>query len=237
MAELKTSALNKFKPKVEKADSKEEQNIQVLQNRIKELEKELADREQQATKDEFNIKERLVSFVKTRPEGKVSDITSRTTFVIEDRVLERLENFMNYMEASNVSNSNYNPHNKNQTQLLADRGLAKGILSKLVSLSISESLDEWNKIDSIPNTKKVRYTVKVPRERGKGTKTANHRAYIFELKGITYGIAIDERSNQLEYLTTDSKNDNDYDGVGSRYGLSREEIIEWFEEKEKLTVK
>ncbi|WP_185160578.1 hypothetical protein [Mammaliicoccus sciuri] len=213
-------------------DDNKNKIIEELKAKVAELEKQLAKKEEQSTNDNYDIKERLVNHIKTRPEGKISDITTRTTFIIENRVLERLENYFNYMEASNASNSNYNPYNKNESELMADRGLSKGILSKLLSFSLSETLDEWHNIDPIPNTEKSRYPVQVRKERGGGYKTAYHRAYMFELKGVTYGISIDERSNQYEYYTTASPKEGEYKGDGTHFNVDKNVINEWFKGKQ-----
>ncbi|MBM6630331.1 hypothetical protein JTF04_11600 [Mammaliicoccus vitulinus] len=238
MAETNRPLLNKVsgKPvqnKKTNTDDKDKQ-IKALQDKVNKLESKLADKDKPVANDDYNIKERLVNFVKTRPDGKVSDITSRATFILEDRVLERLYNFYHYMEISNASNSNYNPHNKNQTQLIADRGLSKGILSKLMSFSISESLDEWHKVDPIPATDKVRYPVQVPKKVGKGNRKVYYRAYMFELNGVTYAISVNERSDQVEYLTTASPKDNEFTGAGTRFNVDKEDIAKWFEDKKEL---
>ncbi|WP_192978166.1 hypothetical protein [Mammaliicoccus vitulinus] len=216
-------------------DDNTDKQIEELKAKVTELEKQLADKDEKLNSDKNNVKERLVSFVKTRPDGKISDLTTRTTFIIENRVLERLDNYFNYMEASNASNSNYNPHNKNETELIADRGLSKGILSKLMSFSLNETLDEWNSVDPIPNTEKARYPVQVRKERGTGYKKEYHRAYMFELKGVTYGISIDERSNQNEYYTTaEPPKENESNDESVHFNVDKKVIEEWFKKKQEL---
>ena len=215
-------------------DKNKDKQIEELKAKVTELEKQLANKEEKSNSDNYDIKERLVNFVETRPKGRISDITTRSTFILENRVLERLDNYFNYMEASNASNSNYNPHNKNETELIADRGLSKGILSKLMSFSLNETLDEWNSVDPIPDTEKARYPVSVSKERGTGYKIAYHRAYKFELKGVTYGISIDERSNQYEYYTTAEPKGNESNSDGVHFNADKSEIEKWFKEKQEL---
>lgn len=232
VSNIKEKTVNTDEKDTNKVDDTRDNQIKELKAKVTELEKQLADKDEKLNSDKNNVKERLVSFVKTRPDGKISDLTTRTTFIIEDRVLERLNNYFNYMEASNASNSNYNPHNKNETELIADRGLSKGILSKLMSFSLNETLDEWNSVDPIPDTEKARYPVSVSKERGTGYKIAYHRAYKFELKGVTYGISIDERSNQYEYYTTAEPKKGESNDDVTHFNVDKSVIEEWFKKKQ-----
>lgn len=233
---MKANALNKLKPNANVESNREhttddkDKLIVELQNKINELESKLQSTKTHA--DDFNLKDELTEYsTKRMTTGLISDTATRATFIVDDEVLERLDNFTNYIEASNSSNSSYNPNNKSEEVLRRERAMAKGIKSKLLSLAIKKALDEWEQIEHIPETKKVRYPVQVQKERGKGTKKEWHRAYMFTHEGITYGIAMDGRSNQLEYLTTDTEVVDAGDGI-IRYNLSKDDIIEWFNKKE-----
>ena len=165
--------------------------------------------------DKKTIKEELKDFADSRMNSSIiSDTHTRSTYLISDTTLEKLNNLVAFTEVSNGLNSELTK-GMSREEINKGRVLSKGVKSKLVNYSIQKFLDDYESQEGlIPETFHKKYKV--------GNVYFN--AYLFTQDGITYGVTQDNRGREIEFMSTDN-------------GYTNEQINEWFDEIEDDSVK
>ncbi|MEJ7195111.1 hypothetical protein WL277_11975, partial [Staphylococcus epidermidis] len=101
----------------------------------------------------------------------------RSTFLVDDDTLEKLQNLVDYMEASNGLDSKYHD-NLTVKQIRDNRLLSKGFKSKVVNYALDTIMEQWESDEGlIPKVDKVRY---------KTSEGKYNRAFRFEENGDLY---------------------------------------------------
>lgn len=156
------------------------------------------DNEQDA--DKQTIKEELKSYSDSRMNNSIiSDTHKRATFLVADDVLNKLENFTFYNEATNSIGSSFT-QGLSDEQIFRGRVMSKGIKSKLVNFAISKVLDELESQSGlIPEVSHKRFKV----------DKVNHNAYLFKEDGVTHYLEINNRGKMVEELSTDNEYSED----------------------------
>ena len=157
--------------------------------------------------DNKTIKEELKDFADARMNSSIiSDTHTRSTYLISDSTLEKLNDLVAHIEATNGLDSELTKH-MSKEQINKGRVLSKGVKSKLVNFSIQRFLDEYEQQDGlIPHTEHKKYKV----------GNVYHNAYRYTQDGVTYGILQNNRGKEISFMSTDS-------------GNTVEEINEWFD--------
>lgn len=167
------------------------------------------------TNDTKKLKENLKDYsVQRMSDSIISENHTRQTYLINDETIEKLENLVSYVQASNGIDSENNK-GLNKTEINRSRALTKGFKSKAVNYAIQQFLDQWESDEGL-----------VPDVQHKKSKVGKvyHNYYMFTKNGETYGIEQDNRGRELRYLSTEK-------------GDSIESIEQWFNEIEDQTVK
>lgn len=163
--------------------------------------------------DKISVKDKIEEYSDTRmTSGRINETHKRSTFLVDDDTLEKLQNLVDYMEASNGLDSKYHD-NLTVKQIRDNRLLSKGFKSKVVNYALDTIMEKWESDEGlIPKVDKVRY---------KTPEGKYNRAFRFEENGDLYYLEQDNRGNEVKFLSTGK-------------GFSESEINELFNEKEEL---
>ncbi|MEJ7151706.1 hypothetical protein WL544_12145 [Staphylococcus epidermidis] len=163
--------------------------------------------------DKISVKDKIEEYSDTRmTSGRINETHKRSTFLVDDDTLEKLQNLVDYMEASNGLDSKYHD-NLTVKQIRDNRLLSKGFKSKVVNYALDTIMEQWESDEGlIPKVDKVRY---------KTSEGKYNRAFRFEENGDLYYLEQDNRGNEVKFLSTGK-------------GFSESEINELFNEKEEL---
>lgn len=151
-----------------------------------------------------------------------------TTLHLIESTFERLDNLNSFIEVSTSNNSFYN-HNLNSDEEINNfKQITKSFKTKFITLAIENYINRWEaEVKEVPSVKKVRYK--------NDKKNEYNRSYIWSEDGITYGVTLDKRSNEIEFLTSSKERVNVYNTKKGIIRFSTKEKIEaWFEEKKQL---
>ena len=142
------------------------------------------------------IREQLEHYSDVRMlSGRISETHSRQTYFIDDEVNNKLENLIEYFEATNGLQSKFKEH-QTLKQTREARLLAKGINSKIVNYAIETILDQWEQQEGlIVDMERLRYKVQ------DGT---HHRTFKFTENGTTYLMTQNNRGVELEYMDSET---------------------------------
>ena len=165
--------------------------------------------------DKKTIKEELKDFADSRMNSSIiSDTHTRSTYLISDSTLEKLNNLVAFTEVSNGLDSELTK-GMSREEINKGRVLSKGVKSKLVNYSIQKFLDDYESQEGlIPETLHKKYKV----------GNVYHNAYLFTQSGITYGVVQDNRGREIEFMSTQN-------------GYTSEQINDWFDEIQDESVK
>ncbi|MCG2355677.1 hypothetical protein K4S27_11095 [Staphylococcus epidermidis] len=175
--------------------------------------KEVSNSEVVPNSDRISVKDRIEEYSDTRmTSGRINETHTRSTFLVDDETLEKLQNLVDYMEASNGLNSKYHD-NLTLKQIRDNRLLSKGFKSKVVNYALDTIIEQWESDEGlIPKVNKVRY---------KTTEGKYHRVFKFEENGDLYYLEQDNRGNEVKFLSTGK-------------GFSESEINDLFVKKEEI---
>jgi len=162
---------------------------------------------QTVSNEKETIKEELKDYADKRQNSSIiGDTHTRSTYLISDDTLEKLEDLVAHIEATNGLNSELTK-GMSKEEINKGRVLSKGVKSKIVNYAIQSFLNNYEAQEGlIPNTKHKRFKV----------SNKNHNAYKFTQDGVTYGITQDHRGKELSFMSTAN-------------GNTIEEINEWFD--------
>lgn len=165
--------------------------------------------------DHKTLNERLKDYsIKRMSDSIISENHSRSTYLIEDETLKKLNSLVSYVQAINGIDSTNNK-NMSRTEINRSRALTKGFKSKSVNYAIQQFLNQWEAEEGlIPN---VQY------KKSKVDKVFHHY-YLFSENGETYGIEQDNRGRELQYLSTENDDKKEF-------------IEEWFNKIKDQNVK
>lgn len=163
------------------------------------------------TTDKQTIKEELKDYADKRQNSSIiGDTHTRSTYLISDDTLDKLEDLVAHIEATNGLNSELTK-GMSKEEINKGRVLSKGVKSKIVNFAIQSFLNNYEAQEGlIPDTEHKRYNV------GTVKNKIYHNAYRFTNDGVTYGITQDNRGKEISFMSTDS-------------GNTAEEINEWFD--------
>ena len=161
------------------------------------------------TTDKKDIRERLEDFSDRRlVSGRISELSSRATFLVSDDVLSKLSDLVDHMEAISALDSTLN-ENKTVKEIRDMRLFSKGFKSKFVGYALESALAEWEAEKGlIPETKRVRY---------KAQDGTYHRTFKFKEEGVLYLITQSNRGNELEFLTSEDVSESEIESKFSYY--------------------
>lgn len=179
--------------------------------------------EQNDNDRDLPIKEQLVEFSNKRQnKGVISNFHTRQTYLIANKTIEKLENLVMYLEATNGLGSELSEGTEDE--ILANQLLAKGTKSKLINMAIDKVLTQYEQenfeLGGIPDVQHKRYSYL----KGKTKMYLNYYMFTDE-NGETYGIEQDNRSKELKFLSTEPGESKD----GVERGVTKEYIQEWFD--------
>lgn len=162
---------------------------------------------QTVSNEKETIKEELKDYADKRQNSSIiGDTHTRSTYLISDDTLEKLEDLVAHIEATNGLNSELTK-GMSKEEINKGRVLSKGVKSKIVNYAIQSFLNNYEAQEGlIPNTEHKRFKV----------SNKNHNAYKFTQDGVTYGITQDHRGKELSFMSTAN-------------GNTIEEINEWFD--------
>lgn len=162
---------------------------------------------QTVSNERESIKEELKDYADKRQNSSIiGDTHTRSTYLISDDTLEKLEDLVAHIEATNGLNSELTK-GMSKEEINKGRVLSKGVKSKIVNYAIQSFLNNYEAQEGlIPNTEHKRFKV----------SNKNHNAYKFTQDGVTYGITQDHRGKELSFMSTAN-------------GNTIEEINEWFD--------
>lgn len=145
--------------------------------------------------DKKDIRERLEDFSDRRMvSGRISENSSRATFLVSDDVLSKLSDLVDHMEAVSSLDSKLN-EDKTLKEIRDMRLFSKGFKSKFVGYALESALNEWEAEKGlIPKTERVRY---------KAQDGTYHRTFKFKEEGVLYLITQSNRGHEIEFLTSD----------------------------------
>lgn len=166
--------------------------------------------------DTKTLKENLKDYsVQRMSDSIIGESHTRQTYLVNDETIEKLENLVSYVQASNGIDSENNK-GLNKSEINRSRALTKGFKSKAVNYAIQQFLDQWEEQEGlIPNVQHKKHGFKI----GESEKLKYHNYYMFTENGETYGIEQDNRGKELRYLSTTN-------------GDSVESIEQWFDDIE-----
>lgn len=170
-------------------------------------------KETNTNSDKISIKDKIEEYSDTRmTSGRINETHKRSTFLVDDDTLDKLQNLVDYMEASNGLNSKYHD-NLTVKQIRYNRLLSKGFKSKIVNYALDTIMEQWESDEGlIPKVDKVRY---------KTPEGKYNRVFRFIENGDLYYLEQDNRGNEVKFLSTGK-------------GFSETEINELFDEKVEL---
>ena len=151
--------------------------------------------------DKLSVKDKIEEYSDERmTSGRINETHKRSTFLVDQDTLDKLQNLVDLMEGTNGLDSKYQD-NLTTKQARDARLLAKGFKSKIINYALDTVLEEWESTEGlIPNVEKVRY---------KTTEGTYNRAFKFEENGVLYYLEQNNRGHEVEYLATDSGNTED----------------------------
>ena len=151
--------------------------------------------------DKLSVKDKIEEYSDERmTSGRINETHKRSTFLVDQDTLDKLQNLVDLMEGTNGLDSKYQD-NLTTKQARDARLLAKGFKSKIINYALDTVLEEWESTEGlIPNVEKVRY---------KTTEGTYNRAFKFEENGVLYYLEQNNRGHEVEYLATDSGNTKD----------------------------
>ena len=163
--------------------------------------------------DKLSVKDKIEEYSDERmTSGRINETHKRSTFLVDQDTLDKLQNLVDLMEGTNGLDSKYQD-NLTTKQARDARLLAKGFKSKIINYALDTVLEEWESTEGlIPNVEKVRY---------KTTEGTYNRAFKFEENGVLYYLEQNNRGIEVKYLATDS-------------GITADEINELFNKKVEL---
>ncbi|UTH13168.1 hypothetical protein [Macrococcus equipercicus] len=157
--------------------------------------------------------------------------TKATSIYMNLDTFEKLDSLSSYIEATTSPNTTYNPDYLSEIEKNNFRDLTKSFKTKFITLAIEEALLKWEyEGNKNPKVQKLRYL-------GNKSKNEFYRSYLWEENGHYYGVTLDKRSFEREFLTTNPQNLNPEKIVGIKkisIGVPLYKIEEWFEEKKRL---
>lgn len=158
--------------------------------------------------DSISIKEKIEEYSDERmTSGRISESHKRATFLVDEETLDKLQNLIDLMEATNAIDSSYQ-NDLTDKQIRSNRLLAKGFKSKFINYCLDTILDEWeNTEDTIPDVDKARY---------KTSDDTFNRAFRFKQDNILYGLEQNHRGKEVRFMSTAN-------------GNTEQEINDWFE--------
>lgn len=159
--------------------------------------------------DKKDIRERLEEFSDQRlVSGKISEISSRATFLVANDVLEKLSDLVDYMEAVSSLDSKLN-EDKTLKEIRDMRLFSKGFKSKFVGYALQSALDEYEAdIGLIPETKRVRY---------KSNDGTYHRSFLFRQGNVLTLTTQNNRGHEIEFLTSNKTSEDEINAKFDKY--------------------
>ena len=185
----------------------------VKQKKTETKQEEQPKQEAVSNSDKLSVKDKIEEYSDERmTSGRINETHKRSTFLVDQDTLDKLQNLVDLMEGTNGLDSKYQD-NLTTKQARDNRLLAKGFKSKIINYALDTVLEEWESTEGlIPNVEKVRY---------KTTEGTYNRAFKFEENGVLYYLEQNNRGIEVKYLATDS-------------GITADEINELFTEKQEL---
>lgn len=185
----------------------------VKQKKTETKQEEQPKQEAVSNSDKLSVKDKIEEYSDERmTSGRINETHKRSTFLVDQDTLDKLQNLVDLMEGTNGLGSKYQD-NLTTKQARDNRLLAKGFKSKIINYALDTVLEEWESTEGlIPNVEKVRY---------KTTEGTYNRAFKFEENGVLYYLEQNNRGHEVKYLATDS-------------GITEDEINELFNEKVEL---
>lgn len=185
----------------------------VKQKKTETKQEEQPKQEVVSNSDKLSVKDKIEEYSDERmTSGRINETHKRSTFLVDQDTLDKLQNLVDLMEGTNGLDSKYQD-NLTTKQARDNRLLAKGFKSKIINYALDTVLEEWESTEGlIPNVEKVRY---------KTTEGTYNRAFKFEENGVLYYLEQNNRGHEVKYLATDS-------------GITEDEINELFNEKVEL---
>ena len=192
-------------------------------NNPKEQPNEQTTKEPVKNSDRITISDKVREYSEHRMGAKrINENHTRSTFLIDNESLEKLDDLVDYMEATNALDSEFTK-GLTDTKKQSLRNFAGGFKSKFINYLIKEGLEQWAKEEgTIPSIDRARYPIKDKN----GVEFYNRAFKINEKNKVTYTIQ-DPRGHELEYKTTDPTADKEKQAT-------KEQINNWFEDKQKL---
>lgn len=185
----------------------------VKQKKTETKQEEQPKQEVVSNSDKLSVKDKIEEYSDERmTSGRINETHKRSTFLVDQDTLDKLQNLVDLMEGTNGLDSKYQD-NLTTKQARDARLLAKGFKSKIINYALDTVLEEWESTEGlIPNVEKVRY---------KTTEGTYNRAFKFEENGVLYYLEQNNRGIEVKYLATDS-------------GITADEINELFNKKVEL---
>ena len=185
----------------------------VKQKKTETKQEEQPKQEVVSNSDKLSVKDKIEEYSDERmTSGRINETHKRSTFLVDQDTLDKLQNLVDLMEGTNGLDSKYQD-NLTTKQARDARLLAKGFKSKIINYALDTVLEELESTEGlIPNVEKVRY---------KTTEGTYNRAFKFEENGVLYYLEQNNRGIEVKYLATDS-------------GITADEINELFTEKQEL---
>src|SRR5699024_12813597 len=168
-------------------------------NNTKEQSSEPTNQEPVKSSDKVTISDKVREYSEHRMGAKrINENHTRSSFLIYNESLEKLDDLVDYMEATNALDSEFTK-GLTDTKKQSLRNFAGGFKSKFLNYLIKEGLEQWAKEEgTIPSIDRARFPV---------SDGSYHRAFrINEKNKLTYTVQ-DSRGHELTYLTTDSNAD------------------------------
>lgn len=159
--------------------------------------------------DKKDIRERLEDFSDRRMvSGRISELSSRATFLVSDDVLSKLSDLVDHMEAISSLDSKLN-EDKTLKEIRDMRLFSKGFKSKFIGYALESAINEWeSEIGVIPQTERVRY---------KSQDGTYHRTFKFKEEGVLYLITQSNRGHEIEFLTSNKTSEDEINAKFDKY--------------------
>lgn len=185
----------------------------VKQKKTEKKQEEQPKQEVVTNSDKLSVKDKVEEYSDERmTSGRINETHKRSTFLVDQDTLDKLQNLVDLMEGTNGLDSKYQD-NLTTKQARDNRLLAKGFKSKIINYALDTVLEEWESTEGlIPNVEKLRY---------KTTDGTYNRVFKFEENGVLYYLEQNNRGREIKYLATDSS-------------ITVDEINELFTEKQDL---
>lgn len=179
---------------------------------------------------ELSAKEGLLKYADERATSSIINNThSRSTFLINDKLIAKLNDVIAYLEVTNGVGSQLIPEGTKEKDIEKGQLLAKGAKSKIVNHSLNKFIKQ------LENERNAKFPNVLHKKQNVGTvkNKKYHNYYMFTENGETYGIEQDNRGKELRYLSTEPGESE----KGVERGVTKEYIQKWFDEIEDQTVK